>query len=411
MLLIAEPENMPEIREIAAKWELECAAIGEVTNDGQFVITDRGKMVVSLPAGMVGGSCPVITWPSREPSEKKATSRKESTFSLPADMIEKHLKTLLSNPSLSDKSEIFRQYDYMVQTGTVVPPGSAASVIRVRENGKLLGLTMEADPWKCDIDPFTGSAEVFLKALRSLWVSGAEHLGMTNCLNFPSPEDPDNFRVITRCVEGLAAVAKDLLCPVVSGNVSLYNESGNAKILPSPLVGVTGLFGNMPEPLGTSFFREGETVFLADFGKATLNGSHFARAMSIEQDHREFPYLPENEKAFMRSALETARNGLATSGRTVAGGGLLTTLAKMCITSGIGISIDAELLPDDLAVFLFGETGARAIYTVPESLEKDFVSAWSGIPLMRIGKTGGKAVLIRDHLEIPVDEIVRTWRS
>ncbi|HPD97253.1 MAG TPA: phosphoribosylformylglycinamidine synthase subunit PurL [Synergistales bacterium] len=410
MLLVAEQENLPEISKIAAKWELECAAIGKVTDDGQFVISDKGKIVVSLPAGMVGGSCPVISWTSREPSGRKATSQKGTTFSLSPHMIEKHLVTLLSNPSLSDKSGIFHQYDYMVQTGTVVPPGSAASIIRVRENGKLLGLAMEVDPWKCEIDPFTGSAEVFLKALRSLWVAGAEHLGMTNCLNFPSPEDPGNFWVISRCVEGLAAVARDLVCPVVSGNVSLYNESGDAKILPSPLVGVTGTFRDIAKPLSESFSCENETVFLAGFSKGTLNGSHFARAMAVEQNHREFPYLPEKEKIFMHSAIETVRKGLATSGRTVAGGGLLVSLAKMCVTSGIGISIDEELPLDDLAVFLFGETGPRAIYTVTENLEKDFASIWSGIPLIKLGQTGGKTFTIKGLLEIPVNEIARAWR-
>ncbi|HDQ93579.1 MAG TPA: phosphoribosylformylglycinamidine synthase subunit PurL, partial [Synergistetes bacterium] len=411
MLLIAEPEKLPEIERIAAKWELECSAIGKITDDDQFVILDRGNIAVRLPANMVGGSCPVISWPSREPEKRKTTAPAGAPFALCKGMIEKSLKTLLSDPSLSDKSEIFRQYDYMVQTNTVVPPGSGTSVIRVRENGRLLGITMEADPWKCDIDPFSGSTEVFLKALRSLWVSGAEHLGMTNCLNFPSPEDPENFWVISRCVEGLSAVAKDLQCPVVSGNVSLYNESGHGKILPSPLVGVTGIFPNNTRPLPEYFADERQLVFLTGFGEATLNGSHFARALSLEQAQISFPYLPGNEESFMHSALRTAKEGLATSGKTVAGGGILTALAKMCVSSGMGISIDPEIAPEDLAVFLFGEGGARAVYTVSEELEKDFISAWCGVPVIRIGMTGGNALSVKDHSEIPLEEIIRVWRK
>jgi len=410
MLLIAEPENLPEIEKTAKKWELECAAIGEITDDGLFVIMNKDETVVSLPAEIVGGSCPVINWPSRKPARRSIRQRNVVFSADQPRYIGDQLLGMLSDPNLGDKSEIFRQYDYMVQTNTVVCPGSAISVIRVRENRKLIGMTMEVDPWKCDIDPFTGAAETFLKALRPLWVSGAEHLAMTNCLNFPSPENPENFWVISQSVDGLAAVARDLECPVISGNVSLYNESAGFKILPSPLVGVVGIYENAEKILRESSARDGDLIFLAGPTEADLNGSHFARRTWMEPLSTPFEYLPETEEAFMRRALKVSREGLASAGRAIAGGGLIVSIAKTCITSGIGVKLDIPSSANLLELF-FGEGGPRALYSVPPSRESEFVSAWSGIPLIKIGMTGGSELSMGRVMNIPIQELDKAWRK
>ncbi|MDO9508758.1 MAG: phosphoribosylformylglycinamidine synthase subunit PurL [Thermovirgaceae bacterium] len=409
MLLIAEPENLPEIERTARKWELECAPIGEITDDGLFVIMDKDEMIVSLPAGMVGGSCPVLPWPSRKPAEKTIMQRTAAPSADQPGYILDQLLGMLGDPNLADKSEIYHQYDYMVQTNTVIPPGSGISVIRIRENGRLIGLTMEVDPWKCDIDPFTGAAETFLKALRPLWVSGAEHLAMTNCLNYPSPENPENFWVLSRSVEGFAAVARDLVCPVVSGNVSLYNESTGSRILPSPLVGVVGLYEKTENLLRESTLRDGDLIFLAGTSGATLNGSHLARRTGMEPISTPFDYLPEREVAFMRSALKTSRENLASSGRAIAGGGLLISMAKTCIASGRGIRLDIPVSAK-LPELLFGEGGARALYSVPPSCENQFISAWSGIPVIRIGEAGGSELSMGTVMNIPLHHLEQIWR-
>lgn len=410
MLLIAEPWNLSEIERTAAKWELECASIGEITSDGLFVIMHGDEAVVSLPAGMVGGSCPVVSWPSRKPSHKTSGQGALPAGDLQPGCIRDQLLYLLADPNLKDKSEIFLQYDYMVQTNTVMPPGSPLSVLRIRENGKMIGITMEIDPWKCEIDPFTGSAETFLKALRPLWISGADHLAMTNCLNFPSPEDPENFWVLCKSVEGLASVARDLACPVVSGNVSLYNESPGSKILPSPLVGVLGLYESAETLLRESPTKESDVIYLAGNPECRINGSHFGRRTGFPSDNTCLGYFPEREKAFRSAALRTAHEKLASSGQAVAGGGLLISIAKMCIKSGTGIRLDIPH-PFFNPEFLFGESGARAIYTLPRRGEKEFVSAWSKVPLMKIGETGGSELSMTDKFSIPIQDLDRAWRG
>ncbi|HQO83997.1 MAG TPA: AIR synthase related protein, partial [Synergistales bacterium] len=314
------------------------------------------------------------------------------------------LSTILEDPNLAERSRIYRQYDYMVQTNTVVPPGNSVSIFRVRENRSFVAVTMEVDPWKCSLDPFAGAAETFLKALRPLWVSGAKHLGMTNCLNFPSPEDPENHWILERSVSGLAAVARDLACPVVSGNVSLYNESPSGKILPSPLVAVVGLQDCNSPPLRDRATLEAGSVFLVGDTQGTLGGGAFSRIITPGAEHNPGDYVPLKEKDFMERALKTVRKEAAAAGRAIAGGGLMTSLAKMCIKADIGIGLDSAVLDNDPEC-LFGEWGPRAVYLVPERSTELFLSCWEGFPVRRIGEITPGGLTLDGHEMLPEE----TW--
>ena len=392
MLLIAKEESLDEIGSIAAKWQLEWGVIGEVTDDGYFVMTREGQTEVSLPAGMVGGGSPPVHWPSRKPA---AGAREEARGARALDPAEvsRCLAAIMEDPNLADKSHIFRQFDHGARSNTVTSSGKSVSIFQVAENRSLVAVTMEADPWKCQLEPFKGTAETFLKCLRSLWVSGAAHLGMTNCLNFPSPEDPENFWILEQSVRGLAAVAGDLACPVVSGNVSLYNESPEGKILPSPVIAVVGLQGRGKPPLGDSADREAGSVFLVGDIPAFLGGSAYSRITDQVTAFPPGPYDPVREKAFMERALRTVRQGAAVAGRAVAGGGLLVSLAKTCLAAEIGIRLDIQSL-DLSPECLFGEWGARAVYLVPEKSNGLFLSCWEGFPARRIGKITGSALAL-----------------
>ena len=399
MLLIAEEGALEEIGSIADRWQLDWAVIGKVTDDGLFVMTKGGREVVSLPAEMVGGGCPPVQWPSCKPSAE-AEGQERPSDPLDPGGTERCLFTILENPNLAERSRIYRQYDYMVQTNTVVPPGNSVSIFRVRENRSLVAVTMEVDPWKCSLDPFAGAAETFLKALRPLWVSGANHLGMTNCLNFPSPEDPGNHWILERSASGLAAVARDLACPVVSGNVSLYNENPSGKILPSPLVAVVGLQDCNNPPLRDRESIEAGSVFLVGDIKGTLGGSAFSRIITPGAEHKPGGYDPSKEKDFMKRALKTVRKEAAAAGRAIAGGGLMTSLAKMCITADIGIGLDSTVL-DTTPECLFGEWGPRAVYLVPERSTELFLSCWEGFPVRRIGEITPGGLTLEGHEMLP----------
>jgi len=396
MLLIAKEESLDEIGSIAVKWQLQWGVIGEVTDNGCFVMTRRGQTEVSLPAEMVGGGSPPVHWPSRKPATGTREEAKGAGALDPME-VSQYLANIMKDPNLADKSCIFRRFDHDALSNTVTPPGKSVSILRVRQNRSLVAVTMEADPWKCQLEPFEGTAETFLKCLRPLWVSGAAHLGMTNCLNFPSPEDPENFWVLEQSIRGLAAVAGDLACPVVSGNVSLYNESPEGKILPSPLIAVVGLQGHERPPLKDSADQEVGSVFLVGDAPGFLGGSTYSRVIDQVTAFPSGVYDPVNEKAFMERALRTVRQGAAMAGRAVAGGGLLVSLAKTCLAAEIGIRLDVQSL-DLSPECLFGEWGARAVYLVPGKSNSLFLSCWEGFPVRRIGEITGDGLALGEGI-------------
>jgi len=383
MLVIIEPENYERVEKCAQKWLLECAPIGEVTDDGRFKIINNGKTVVDLPAEMVGGGCPEIHWPSQKPAYLESIET-ERAYTLPQDAFRDIFLSIISDPNVKDKSWIYEQYDHMVQINTVVGPGNPVSVIRVKENNKFLALTMDCAPWSCWLDPYNGGAESFLKAARPLWACGAEILGMTDCLNYPSPESPENYWILTETVRGLAQTAKDMDCPVVSGNVSLYNESPGKKILPSPLVGLVGLLETMEEFLPSGELEEGDVLFLVGPKKGFLAGSLFQRLLDKSIQGKPAQYTPTAEISFKERALRTAKDKCCSSVRVIGSGGLVTAIAKECIFAQKGASINLKsehLVPE----VLFGEGGPRAIYSVKPDKIAIFEHIWQDFGLLKIG--------------------------
>jgi phosphoribosylformylglycinamidine synthase len=411
MLLIIEPDNFDKVKKCAEKWLLECALIGEITSDKRFRITNHGETVVDLPAEMVGGGCPVIDWPSQKPAYLE-NIKVEKKYEVPQERFKELFLSVLTDPNVRDKSWIYEQYDHMVQTNTVAGPGNPVSVIRIKENGTFLALSMDCDPWSCWLDPYNGGAESFLKAARPLWACGAEVLGMTDCLNYPSPESPENYWVLKESVRGLAQAAKDLECPVVSGNVSLYNESPGKKILPSPLVGIVGLLRDLDTFLPSGRMEAKDILFLVGPEKGSLAGSLFQRIMDGTIQGKPTPYDADLERKFKERAIKTSKEKCCSSVRVIGSGGLAISIAKECIFAqkGARINIAPELLkrPE----FLFGEGGPRAIYSVKPSMVSLFESIWRDFGLLKIG------TVIEDHtLDISglanftLQEILGCWRG
>lgn len=410
MLLIVLPEKLDDILALGQKWDLDCAVIGETVEGDRFVLKKDGKVAVDLPASVIGGGCPEINWPSRKPANLVARQDFEiDSTALPHDLSEA-LLSLLSLPSLKSKEWITRQYDSMVQVNTVQGPGAPLSLVRIKENGNLAALTMEALPWSCHLDPYRGGYETMARALRPLWVAGARHLGMTNCLNFPSPENPEQFWEFSESVKGLSKACEDLLCPVVSGNVSLYNESSGKPILPTPLVSAVGLIPEGQDPLLAGKWKEGDHLYLVGMDNPGLPGSHFQVNCLQTLRGRPLPPSPETEVDFMERALRTAEGKLAHSGIPIMGGGVAIALCKEAIASGVG----AEILHDSPtrpAISFFGEGGARALYSVPSCKVFEFLQAWRGYPIRPLGNVGGTALCLPGTRPISLDTLVKTWKG
>ena len=410
MLLIVRPEKLEPVMALGEKWDLDCAVIGKTVAGDRFILEKDGSVAVDLPASLIGGGCPEIYWPSAIPVDlQKRQDYELENASLPEDLNSPLLK-LIGSPSLRDKTWITRQYDSMVQVNTVQGPGSPVSIVRIKENGNLAAITMEALPWACHLDPFRGGYETMARSLRPLWVAGARHLGMTNCLNFPSPENPEQFWEFSESVKGLADCCSDLLCPVVSGNVSLYNESSGLSILPTPLVCSVGLIPSGTRPLLPGNWKEGDQLYLVGMENAVIPASHFQVTIQGTLKGRPIPPSPEMERDFMERSLLTAERGLADSGLTILGGGLAVALAKEAITSGLGAEIRTETLTHP-AVLLFGEGGARALYAVPPRKVFEFLQVWKGFPLRQVGIVSGSALRLPNSEPLPIETLSKTWRG
>lgn len=410
MLLIIRPENLDAVLSLGQKWDLDCAVIGKTVEGNRFILRKDGEIFADLPASLIGGGCPEINWPAERPKDldlRQSFEFDPSGFS--ADL-SKTLLSLLASPSLKEKTWITRQYDSMVQVNTVQGPGAPLSLVRIKENGNLVAIVMEALPWSCSLDPYRGGYETMARSLRPLWVAGAMHLGMTNCLNFPSPENPEQFWEFSEAVRGLADCCKDLSCPVVSGNVSLYNESAGRAILPTPLVCSVGILPASNFPLLPGKWKEGDLLFLAGIENASIPGSHFQAVLQGRLAGRPLPPSPEMETEFMERALQTARQRLASSAVPLLGGGLGIAIGKEAIASGVGAQIELELPTHPLALF-FAEGGARALYAVPAAKVPEFIRTWTGFPFRMIGKVGGDSLCLPHSEPIPLQILANVWKG
>lgn len=408
MLLIVEKRLLDAVFSMAAHYDLDCAVVGAMTDSGRYRVFDGGEMIADLPTGILGDA-PEILWPSAVPCDL-AQRQNFSADALAAKDLGEELLALFSCPNGRRKDSIWEQYDSMVQLHTIVGPGHPAAVVEVPYTRRACVLTMEAEPWKVWTDPYAGACETMALSLRGLWLSGAEALGMTNCLNFASPEQPEKFYELERALRGLADTCTALDCPVVSGNVSLYNETASGRIYPTPLVVTAGILEEREHLLRAGSIKAGDAIYLTGSERGSLGASRCQVSKNGKPLGRTVEPNFMTEKAFSERAIKTARSACASSGRAVAGGGLAVALASEAIASSSGLSID--LVPDKNPLeLLFSEGGARAVYAVPQEKEAEFVRIWEGFPCRRIGTACGSSFVWNRCFEIPLDRLKQAFEE
>lgn len=386
MLLIVEADKLDPVFEMAAHYGLDCAVVGTMTETGRYKVYDKGRLIADLPTSILGDA-PEVVWPSEVPENMEQRSHQDDR-NLGSDDPQKDLLAMISCHNGKSKHRIWEQYDSMVQLHTIEGPGSPVAAVEVPETQRACLLAMEAEPNKCWTDPFTGASETMALSLRGLWIAGAEILGMTNCLNFASPEAPEKFYELEQCVKGLAETCKELDCPVVSGNVSLYNETASGQIYPTPLVVTAGLLKDRRSRLASGGSKPGDSLYITGDICGSLGASRYQVMKQGSPIGKTVEPNYEKERAFRTRALATAVSGNASSGRAVAGGGLATALANEVMASGCGLSVKTDST-DSPEKLLFSEGGARAIYSVPAEKEKDFERIWEGFPCLKAGTYGG----------------------
>ena len=409
MLLIVDPRKFDAVKAVANHYALECVAVGDIVAGDRYRVYLNDELLADLPLSILGDA-EEIDWPSCIPADLEA--RATLTEGLKSEDPRGDLLKLIGSIHGRERSEIWQQYDCQVQLHTAEEPGYPVSAIKLPDPDSLVVFAMEADPWKCRSDPYHGATETMAQSIRMLALSGADALGMTNCLNFASPEKPENFFELSECVRGLAKVCRAMECPVVSGNVSLYNETPRGGIYPTPLVVTAGLIPHYAYYVTCGKAMPGDTVYLVGPYEGNLGASRWQVMMEGKPRGVTWKFDAEQEAAFVQRAIKTSRRAGLKSARVLAGGGLAVALAKEAIFSGQGIRIDLGGQDDEVTTkILFGEGGPRAVYFVPRENDEKFLSIWEGYNVVRLGHVEGKTLSFNEMFELELDELSRAYRG
>jgi phosphoribosylformylglycinamidine synthase len=414
MLLVARRDRLDEVFRIFRKWELDAVEIGTVTDSGRVVLFFEGQIVADLPAAPLSDRAPCYDRPraALTPPAGPFLWRDEKEPSDYGDCLER----LLGSPNVAEKSWIWSQYDHMVQTNTVQRPGGDAAVMRVKGTNKGVAMKSDVNPFFCSLDPYRGGAIAVAEAARSIAATGARPLAITDCLNFGNPEKPEVMAQFEAAVRGIADACRALEVPVVSGNVSLYNETDGRAIPPTPTVGMVGLMEDVGKHVRVAFRRAGDLVAILGTTRDELGGSEFLRTIR-GRDEGPCPEVDlDAEKRLVDLLATLAEEGRLSSSHDVSDGGLAVALAECAMQGGVGATLSLE--PNvRMSAFLFGETTGRAVVSFPPENEAAVRARASekGVPFTAAGWVGGDRLSIsagsRVVVDEPVADLVRLWRS
>jgi phosphoribosylformylglycinamidine synthase subunit PurL len=414
MMAVCEPDDVERFLAICATWDVEASVVGEVTDTGRLHIDWHGETVVDVPPRSVAAEGPTYRRPFERPPwlDDLQADRGES---LPRptndDDLRQTVLRLAASPNLCDKTWITDQYDRYVQGNTVLAQPSDAGMIRVDEESHLgVAVATDGNGRFGKLDPYLGAQLALAEAHRNVACAGATPLAVSDCLNFGSPEDPHVMWQFAEACRGLKDACLALGIPVTGGNVSLYNQTGETAILPTPVIAVLGVIDDVRRRTPTGFAAPNEVIVHLGQTREELSGSEWAHVVHGHLGGRPPTVDLMDEANLARLLVDAARGGDLTSAHDMSEGGLSQALVESCLRNGIGATVT---LIGDPFVGLFSESAARAIVTVPDDLLDSFLAmaASLGVPAGPIGRTGGTSLTVTDHFEIPLDELDAAWRG
>lgn len=417
MLIVVKRGCEDKVKAILERWDLPSAIIGYVTDDGMARVLDEGKVVAEVSVQILTDP-PLYRKEGVEPEWLKPlqTMNLDHLPDLPDEASQVLLK-LLSSPNIASKEWIYRQYDHHVQTNTVIPPGADAAVLRIKGTKKAIALTTDGNGRYCYLDPRWGGAMAVAEAARNLVCSGAQPLAITDCLNFGNPERPDVYYQLEECILGMAEACEVLQIPVVSGNVSLYNETRGQAVYPTPVIGMMGMVEDVHHICTMGFKDEGDIVLLLGAGEAETGASSaFSGSEYLELIHEVVGGRPtidlSLERQVQQCCLTAIEEGLLKSAHDCSDGGLAVALAESCIVGSIGFSGD-WVMEGRRDAQLLGESPSRIVVSVePQNLAKLEEMAQScGVPLRKLGGVGGKRFIVKEIWDLPLEKIEEAWRG
>ena len=424
MLFIVRRGREAEVERIFEKWDLHAVRIGHVTDDGLLRVKNRGSVVAEIPNKALADDGPVYNRPTREPGDLAARQSLDLTTLPSAPAPPEAFKQLLASPQVASKRWVYRQYDHMVCTNTLVLAGMGAGVVRVKGTTRALVFSVDGNGRYCSLDPFAGGRLAVAESARNVACSGALPVGATNCLNFGNPERPEIMWQLARAVEGIAEACSRLDIPITGGNVSLYNETDGEAIHPTPVVGVVGIIEDASRVLGRVFRNRNSVVILLGEVGAALGGSEYLKVVHGLVRGQPPSLDLAREQALQRLIIDAAADSLLESAHDCAEGGLAVTLAECCFDSGgLGVEVTVpgqtiEGCPDlGLASALFGENASRVIVSVAERYADEVIAraVSAGVPARAVGRTGGTRFRITVDgafaIDLPLADAERIWAT
>ena len=411
MLAIVCQGAEEHVAAIFARWGLHSAVIGQVTADGMVRVRNGGEVVADIPAHLLADA-PTYEREGTPPAYLQETRAfRQEELPEPQDYTDVFLK-LLASPNIASKECVYRQYDYSVQVNTVQGPGGDAAVLRLKGTPAGLAVTIDGNGQYCYLDPFMGGAIAVAEAARNLACVGAEPLALTNCLNFGNPEKTDVYYQLEGVIRGMAAACAALDVPVISGNVSLYNETRGQPIYPTPMVGMVGKLDAVEQSVTLAFRDEGDVIALLGPQTGDCGGSEYLVSIHGVVSGQAPPIDLDMEVRVQSVCRELIRAGLIRSAHDCAQGGLAVALAESAIAGGIGFQAD---LPGEgrADALLFGEGQSRIAISLPErSLQAvSAIADDSGVPCSVIGRVRGDVLALGDKVSVPLASARRAWQN
>ncbi len=422
MLLVVQPDHFGEVRDVVERWSLKAAVIGRVTDDGLVRVLDSGELVAEIPAKLLTDECPTYVPEAAEPptwAERRQLDLAEITDLTGGDgpgTVGGALMRLLQSPNIGSRRAVYEQYDYTILTNTVVPPGAGdAAVLRLKGTGRGIAASLDGNSRYCALRPERGARHAVAEATRNVSCVGGRPLAITNCLNFGNPEKPDGYEQLRQAVAGMAEACRALEVPVVSGNVSLYNETADSPIQPTPMIGAIGILDDIRRH-ATMRWRADETILLIGNERPELGGSEYL-AYVHELTRGEPPAIDLGREAAVQAVVRMAiADDLIATAHDCGVGGLAVALTEMAVASDVGAHVIDEMPEGEhgrLDEAWFGEAPSRIIVSCADSkvAEMETLGANHGVPVRILGRTGGARLRLGRLVEQAVDELRRAYES
>ena len=402
MLMVLKPGCEPAAQAIFEKWELDFAIIGRVTDTDRLVLIEHGDVVADIPVPPLVSEAPVYDRPRSEPPRPNALADRSAADDV---AIGDALLHLIGSPDLCSRRWIWEQYDHMVMADTAQRPGGDAAVVRVHNTKKALAITTDCTPRYCFADPLEGGRQAVAEAWRNITAVGARPLAVTDNLNFGNPERPEIMAQLVGCIKGIGEACRALNFPVVSGNVSLYNETNGKAILPTPTIGAVGLIDDIDTMVGVGFTGNGHSVIVIGETVGHIGASLWLRELGGQEAGTPPPVDLDTERRHGDLIRDLIGNGHINACHDVSDGGLLVAVTEMALAGNIGVEIAVLAEASNHPRWLFGEDQARYLVEThsPDEVLKQAKSA--GVPAAIFGHTGGTALTVTGEAPISLNTL------